>query len=162
MTEQSAVNRHRANRAVWFSTSPESSLRRQVPAGTERVVPRGTAVWITDSAFSQAKIKESDPRHLLHDRVNLTDQSGQTGAVWYWYTGQVWPETGSNRLNSNLNSKTAGQPVRNGLPVGLTGLPAGLAGLPVDLIGNRPNSKIFWFKFKCPQSILNKYLYNIF
>ena len=40
---------------------------------------------------------------------------------------------------------------------GLTGIPAGLA-------GNRSNSIffLFWFKFKCSQSILNKYLYNIF
>ena len=70
-------------------------------------------------------------------RVLLTDRSGQTGAVRYRYTGPVWPETGSNRLNSNLNSKAAVQPVRNGLPVGLTSLPAGLAGLLVGLTGNR-------------------------
>ena len=71
-------------------------------------------------------------------RVNLTDRSGQTGAVWYQYIGPVWPETGPNRLNSNLNSKAAVQPVRNGIP-------AGLAGLPVGLTGNRPNSIFFLF-----------------
>jgi len=54
-------------------------------------------------------------------RVDVTDWSGQTGVVRYRYTGPVWPETGPNRLNSNLNSKAAVQPVRNGLPVGLTG-----------------------------------------
>ena len=93
-------------------------------------------------------------------RVLITDRSGQTGAVRYRYTGSVWPETGPNRLNS----KAAVQPVRNGLPVGLTGLPAGLAGLPVGLTGNRPNSIFFFFlfKFKCLQNILNECLYNIF
>src|SRR6185437_4209224 len=69
-----------------------------------------------------------------------------------------------NRSNLNLNSKAAVQSVPTGLPVGWTGLPAGLTGLPVGLIGNRLNSNffLFWFKFKCPQSILNKCLYNIF
>ena len=38
-------------------------------------------------------------------RVNLTDRSDQTDAVRYRYIGPVWPETGPNRLNSNLNSK---------------------------------------------------------
>ena len=49
-------------------------------------------------------------------------------------------------------------------PTGLTGIPAGLASIPVGLTGNRSNSFffLFWFKFKCPQSILNKCLYNIF
>ena len=42
--------------------------------------------------------------------------------------------------------------------------PAGLTGIPAGLTGNRSNSIffLFWFKFKCPQSILNKCLYNIF
>ena len=42
--------------------------------------------------------------------------------------------------------------------------PTGLAGIPTGLTGNRSNSIffLFWFKFKCPQSILNEYLYNIF
>ena len=66
-------------------------------------------------------------------RVNITDRSGQTGAVRYRYTGLVWPETGPNKLNSNLNSKAAVQLVRNGLP----------AGFPVGLTGNRPNSIFF-------------------
>src|SRR6185312_9070956 len=90
-------------------------------------------------------------------RVNLTDRSGQTGAVRYRYTGPVWPETGRYRWKSNLNSNFAVQTVRTGIPVGLTGLPAGLT-------GNRPNSNffLFWFKFKCPQSILNECLYNMF
>ena len=74
----------------------------------------------------------------------------QTAGLRYRYTGPFWPVTGRNRWNSNLNSNFAVQPVRTGLPAGLT--------------GNRPNSNffLFWFKFKCPQSILNKYLYNIF
>ena len=49
-------------------------------------------------------------------RVNLSDRSGQTGAVRYRYTGPVWPETGINRSNSNLNSKNSVQPVRTGIP----------------------------------------------
>jgi len=60
-------------------------------------------------------------------RVNLTDRSGQTGTVRYRYTGLVWPETGRYRWNSNF----AVQPVRTGIPVGLT--------------GNRPNSIFFLF-----------------
>ena len=91
----------------------------------------------------------------LPRRVLLTDRSGQTGAVRYRYTTPVWSETGRYRWNSNLNSNFAVQPVR-------TGIPAGLTGLPVGLTGNRPNSIFFWFKFKCPQSILNECLYNIF
>ena len=69
----------------------------------------------------------------------------------------VWPETGPNRSKSNLNLKSTVQTVRTGIPTGLTGLPAGL-------IGNPPNSNffLFWFKFKCPQSILNECLYNMF
>ena len=61
-------------------------------------------------------------------RVYVTDRSGQTGGVRYRYTGLVWPETGGNRSNSNLNSKAPVQPVPTGLPVGLTGLPVGLTG----------------------------------
>ena len=70
-------------------------------------------------------------------RVLLTDRSGQTGAVRYQW-------------KSNLNSNFAVQTVRTGIPV--------------DLTGNRPNSIffLFWFKFKCPQSILNECLYNMF
>ena len=83
-------------------------------------------------------------------RVSLTDRSGQTGRVRYRYTGPVWPETGRYRSKSNLNSKFVVQTVRTGIPVGLT--------------GNRANSIffLFWFKFKCPQSILNECLCNIF
>ena len=73
-----------------------------------------------------------------------------TGRVRYRYTGPVWPETGRYRSKSNLNSKFAVQTVRTGIPVGLT--------------SNPPNSKkiLFWFKFNCPQSILNECLYNMF
>ena len=86
-------------------------------------------------------------------RVLISDRCSVTAGLRYRYTGPVWPVTSRNRWNSNF----AVQPVR-------TGLPAGLAGLPVGLTGNRPNSNffLFWFKFKCPQSILNEYLYNIF
>ena len=63
--------------------------------------------------------------------VSFTDRTGQTAGVRYRYTGPVWPETGRNRSNSNLNSKTAVQSVRTGLAVGLT--------------GNRPNSIFFSF-----------------
>ena len=89
-------------------------------------------------------------------RVYVTDRSGQTGGVRYRYTGPVWPEISPNRSKSNLNLKSS---VQTG-----TGLPAGLTGLPVGLIGNRPNSIffLFWFKFKCLQSILNECLYNMF
>ena len=131
---------------------PPPMRRRGIGGAALRPLPASTHV--SGSGFP--------PRDMT--RVNVTDRSGQTGAVRYRYTGPVWPETGPNRLNSNLNSKAAVQPVRNGLPVGLTGVPTGLAGLPVGLTGNRPNSNffLFLFKFKCPQSILNKYLYNIF
>ena len=97
-------------------------------------------------------------------RVLIFDRSGQTAGLRYRYTGPVWPVTGRNRWNSNLNSNFAVQPVRTSIPVGWTSLPPGLAGLPVGLTGNRSNSNffLFWFKFKCPQSILNKCLYNIF
>ena len=61
-------------------------------------------------------------------RVLLTDRFGQTGAVRYWYTGPVWPETGRYWWNSNLNSNFAVQPVRTGISAGLTGLPVGLTG----------------------------------
>ena len=90
-------------------------------------------------------------------RVYVTDRSGQTGGVRYRYTGLVWPETGPNWSKSDLNLKSSVQMVRNGIPVGLTGLPDGLT-------GNRPNSIFFpfLFKFKCPQSILNECLYNMF
>ena len=90
-------------------------------------------------------------------RALISDRSPVTAGLRYRYTGPVWTVTGRNRWNSNLNSNGAVQPVRTGIPAGLTGLPAGLT-------GNRSNSIffLFWFKFKCPQSILNKYLYNIF
>ena len=55
------------------------------------------------------------------EKVYITDQSGQTGGVWYQYTGPVWPETGRNRSKSNLNLKFSVQMVRTGIPAGLTG-----------------------------------------
>ena len=55
-------------------------------------------------------------------RVSFTDRTGQTAGVRYRYTGPVWPETGRYRSNSNLNSKNSVQPVRTGIPAGLTGL----------------------------------------
>ena len=78
------------------------------------------------------------PVWFLLARVLITDRSGQTGAVRYRYTGPLWPETGRYRWNSNLNSNFAVQPVR-------TGIPAGLTGLPVGLTGNRSNSIFFIF-----------------
>ena len=57
----------------------------------------------------------------------LLDRSG----VRFRYTSPIWPVTGRNRSNSNLNSNFAVQPVR-------TGIPAGLA-------GNRSNSIFFSF-----------------
>ena len=73
----------------------------------------------------------------LITRVYLPDWSGQTGGVRFRYTGPVWPVTGRNRSNSNLNLNFAVQPVRTGILVGL-------AGIPVGLTGNRSNS-IFSF-----------------
>ena len=72
-----------------------------------------------------------DREAFTSHNVNLTDRSGQTGAVRYWYTGPVWPETSRYQWNSNLNSNFAIQPVRTGIPAGLAGIPAGLAGIPV-------------------------------
>ena len=90
----------------------------------------------------------SSPMHRfpLVTRVYLPDRSGQTRGVRFQYTGPVWPVTGRNRSNSNLNSNFAVKSVR-------TGIPAGLTGIPVGLTGNRSNSNffLFWFKFKCPQ-----------
>ena len=83
-------------------------------------------------------------------RIHLLDRSDQTGGLRFQYTGPVWPVTGQNRSNSNLNSNFPVQPIRIGIPAGLA--------------GNRSNSIffLFLFKFKCQQNILNKYLYNIF
>ena len=47
-------------------------------------------------------------------RVYLPDRSGQTGGVRFRYTGPVWPVTGRNRSNLNLNSNFLVQPVRTG------------------------------------------------
>jgi hypothetical protein len=74
----------------------------------------------------------------LLTRVYLPDRSGLTGGVRFRYTGPVWPVTGRNRSNSNLNSNFPVQPVRTGIPVGLAGIPAGLT-------GNRSNSNFFSF-----------------
>ena len=63
-------------------------------------------------------------------RVLISDRCSVTAGLRYRYTGPVWPVTGRNRWNSNLNSNGAVQPVRTGIPAGLTGLPA-------DLTGNR-------------------------
>ena len=52
-------------------------------------------------------------------RVFLTDRLDRTGAHRFRFTG---PVTGRNRSNSNLNSKNSVQPVRTGIPAGLTGL----------------------------------------
>ena len=71
-------------------------------------------------------------------RVLISDRSPVTAGLRYRYTGPVWPVTGRNRWNSNLNSNGAVQPVR-------TGIPAGLTGLPVGLTGNRSNSIFFSF-----------------
>jgi len=54
-------------------------------------------------------------------RVLISDRSPVTAEFRYRYTGPVWPVTGRNRWNSNLNSNTAVQPVRTGIPAGLTG-----------------------------------------
>ena len=59
-------------------------------------------------------------------RVSFTDRTGQIAGVRYRYTGPVWPETGRYQSNSNLNSKNSVQPVRTGIPAGLTGLLTGL------------------------------------
>ena len=64
-------------------------------------------------------------------RVYLPDRSGQTGGVRFRYTSPVWPVTGRNRSNSNLNSNFPVEPVRTGIPAGLT--------------GNRSNSIFFFF-----------------
>ena len=76
--------------------------------------------------------------------VLISDRSPVTAGLRYWYTGPVWPVTGRNRWNLNLNSNGAVQPVRTGIPDGLTGIPAGLT-------GNRSIFIfifIFLFKFK--------------
>ena len=54
-------------------------------------------------------------------RVLISDRSPVTAELRYRYTGPVWPVTGRNRWNSNLNSNGAVQPVRTGIPAGLTG-----------------------------------------
>ena len=64
-------------------------------------------------------------------RVHVTDRRPVTAALRYRYTGPVWPVTGRNRWNSNLNSNFPVQPVTIGIPAGLAGIPAGLD-------GNRP------------------------
>ena len=94
-------------------------------------------------------------------RVLISDRSGQIAGLRYRYTGPVWPVTGRNRWNSNLNSNFAVQPVyRSVRPVYLPDLPVYR---PVWLVtGQIQIFFLFWFKFKYPQSILNKYLYNIF
>ena len=71
-------------------------------------------------------------------RVSFNDRTGQTGRVRYRYIGPVWSKTGRYWWSSNLNSNFVVQPVR-------TGIPAGLTGLPVGLTGNRPNSNCFSF-----------------
>ena len=64
----------------------------------------------------------TEPLERALSRVSFTDRTGQTAGVRYRYTGPVWPETGRYRSNSNLNSKNSVQPVRIGIPAGLTGL----------------------------------------
>jgi len=65
---------------------------------------------------------------VLVPRVLISDRSPVSAGLRYRYTGPVWPVTGRNRWNSNLNSNGAVQPVRTGIPADWTGLLAGLTG----------------------------------
>ena len=107
----------------------------------------------------RGRLLRAHPPSYKQGLINRPVRSNRRGPVPVYRTGLA-----GNRSNSNSNSKSHVQPVPTGLPVGLTSLPADFIGLPVGLIGNRSNLNcfLFWFKFKCPQSILNKYLYNIF
>ena len=100
--------------------------------------PRHGEEMVSDSADADRAKKQGGHCGWGCTRVSLTDRSGQTSRVRYWYTGPVWPETGQYRSKSNLNSKFAVQTVP-------TGIPAGLTGLPVGLTGNRSNSIFFFF-----------------
>jgi len=55
--------------------------------------------------------------------VKISDRLAVTAGLRFRFTG---PVTGRNRSNSNLNLNGAVQPVRTGIPAGLTGLPASL------------------------------------
>ena len=54
-------------------------------------------------------------------RVLISDRCPVTAGLRYRYTDLIWPVTGRNRWNSNLNLNGAVQPVRIGIPAGLTG-----------------------------------------
>ena len=60
------------------------------------------------------EVELQNVRQQLRDvpRVLISDRSPVTAGLRYRYTGAVWPVTGRNRWNSNLNSNFAVQPVR--------------------------------------------------
>ena len=92
------------------------------------------------------------------DQGFFPDRTPQTAGHRFRFTGPVWPVTCRNRLNSNLNSKNSVQPVRTGIPAGLTGLnsnpnlkshvqPANRAVWPVYQVGLNGSSHFFSFLF---------------
>ena len=77
-----------------------------------------TALQKQDPGLTSTSIG-APPYVLL--RVLISDRCPVTAGLRYRYTDLVWPVTGRNRWNSNLNLNGAVQPVRIGIPAGLTG-----------------------------------------
>ena len=128
---------------------------------TWSVIRRRTFSYLSAINRNQKSVRPTTRRGDL--RVNVSDRWPVTAGLRFRYTGPVWPITGRNRWNSNLNSNFPVQPVPTGIPAGLAGISAGLDGnRPVWLVPVKFKFFSFLFKFKCPQSILNKCLYNIF
>ena len=166
-----------------FNNSSYSNYRLRLPATKCGLFPRrpkevgeraGLARSLKEAHLVCTRLKNANQRARMLDplkvrwantsRVKFSDWTPLTAGVRFRLTGPVSPVTGRNRTNANLNSNSPVETVLTGIPAGLTGLPAGLTGKrSVWLVtGQIQIFFLFLFKFKCPQSILNKCLYNIF